>query len=38
MSLGAYGDVFVRNVKCSGVIPDQHDQGPARAAPVYSPR
>ena len=21
VSLGAYGDVFVRNVKCSGVIP-----------------
>ena len=31
VSLGAYGDVFVRNVKCSGRDPaDQPDHGPLR--------
>ena len=31
VSLGAYGDVFVRNVMCSGVDPaDQPDHGPVR--------
>ena len=31
VSLGAYGDVFVRNVQCSGVIPQiSRDHGPVR--------
>ncbi len=31
VSLGAYGDVFVRNVQCSGVIPQiSGDHGPVR--------
>ena len=31
VSLGAYGDVFVRNVQCSGVIPQiSADHGPVR--------
>src|SRR5881227_2874211 len=35
VSLGAYGDVFVRNVKCSGVIPQI--MGPCAGGAVYSP-
>src|SRR5881227_3119694 len=37
-SLGAYGDVFVRNVKCSGVIPQiSLIMGPYAGGAVYSP-
>ena len=37
-SLGAYGDVFVRNVKCSGVIPQiSLIMGPCAGGAVYSP-
>jgi propionyl-CoA carboxylase beta chain len=36
--LGAYGDVFVRNVKCSGVIPQiSVIMGPCAGGAVYSP-
>src|SRR6478609_4031822 len=35
---GAYGDVFVRNVKCSGVIPQiSLIMGPCAGGAVYSP-
>src|SRR5207248_228126 len=38
VSLGAYGDVFVRNVKCSGVIPQiSLIMGPCAGGDVYSP-
>src|SRR2546426_5025119 len=38
VSLGAYGDVFVRNVKCSGVIPQVSlIMGPCAGGGVYSP-
>src|SRR4029453_14827560 len=38
VSLGAYGDVFVRNVKCSGVIPQiSLTMGPSAGGAVYSP-
>ena len=38
MSLGAYGDVFVRNVQCSGVIPQiSLVMGPCAGGAVYSP-
>ena len=38
VSLGAYGDVFVRNVKCSGVIPQiRLIMGPCAGGAVYSP-
>ena len=38
VSLGAYGDVFVRNVKCSGVIPQiSLIMGPCAGGAVYSP-
>src|SRR5256884_9332691 len=38
VSLGAYGDVFVRNVPCSGVIPQiSLIMGPSRGGAVYSP-
>src|SRR5512133_1243034 len=38
VSLGAYGDVFVRNVKCSGVIPQiSLVMGPCAGGAVYSP-
>jgi len=38
VSLGAYGDVFVRNVKCSGVIPQiSIVMGPCAGGAVYSP-
>ncbi len=38
MSLGAYGDVFVRNVRCSGVIPQiSLIMGPCAGGAVYSP-
>ena len=38
VSLGAYGDVFVRNVQCSGVIPQiSLIMGPCAAAPSTSP-
>src|SRR6195952_1991277 len=38
VSLGAYGDVFVRNVKCSGVIPQVSlIMGPCAGGAVYSP-
>ena len=38
VSLGAYGDVFVRNVKCSGVIPQiALIMGPCAGGAVYSP-
>ena len=38
VSLGAYGDVFVRNVKCSGVIPQiSVIMGPCAGGAVYSP-
>src|ERR1700674_1809093 len=38
VSLGAYGDVFVRNVKCSGVIPQiSLIMGPCAVGAVYSP-
>ena len=37
-SLGAYGDVFVRNVRCSGVIPQiSLIMGPCAGGAVYSP-
>jgi propionyl-CoA carboxylase beta chain len=37
-SLGAYGDVFVRNVQCSGVIPQiSVIMGPCAGGAVYSP-
>jgi propionyl-CoA carboxylase beta chain len=39
VSLGAYGDVFVRNVRCSGVIPQLSlIMGPCAGGAVYSPR
>jgi propionyl-CoA carboxylase beta chain len=38
VSLGAYGDVFVRNVRCSGVIPQLSViMGPCAGGAVYSP-
>ena len=38
VSLGAYGDVFVRNVQCSGVIPQVSlIMGPCAGGAVYSP-
>src|SRR5919109_1574402 len=38
VSLGAYGDVFVRNVECSGVIPQLSlIMGPCAGGAVYSP-
>ncbi|HEV2075913.1 MAG TPA: acyl-CoA carboxylase subunit beta [Thermoleophilaceae bacterium] len=38
VSLGAYGDVFVRNVQCSGVIPQiSQIMGPCAGGAVYSP-
>ncbi len=38
VSLGAYGDVFVRNVDCSGVIPQiSVIMGPCAGGAVYSP-
>src|SRR5438270_4005510 len=38
VSLGAYGDVFVRNVMCSGVIPQiSLSMGPCAGGAVYSP-
>src|ERR687884_488395 len=38
VSLGAYGDVFVRNVDCSGVIPQiSIIMGPCAGGAVYSP-
>ena len=38
VSLGAYGDVFVRNVRCSGVIPQiSLIMGPCAGGAVYSP-
>ncbi len=38
VSLGAYGDVFVRNVQCSGVIPQiSMIMGPCAGGAVYSP-
>jgi propionyl-CoA carboxylase beta chain len=38
VSLGAYGDVFVRNVQCSGVIPQiSVIVGPCAGGAVYSP-
>ena len=38
VSLGAYGDVFARNVRCSGVIPQiSLVMGPCAGGAVYSP-
>ncbi len=38
VSLGAYGDVFLRNVRCSGVIPQiSIIMGPCAGGAVYSP-
>src|ERR1700730_8408884 len=38
VSLGAYGDVYVRNVRCSGVIPQiSLIMGPCAGGAVYSP-
>src|SRR3954462_5035417 len=38
VSLGAYGDVFMRNVRCSGVIPQiSLIMGPCAGGAVYSP-
>jgi propionyl-CoA carboxylase beta chain len=38
VSLGAYGDVFVRNVQCSGVMPQiSIIMGPCAGGAVYSP-
>jgi propionyl-CoA carboxylase beta chain len=38
VSLGAYGDVFVKNVMCSGVIPQiSLIMGPCAGGAVYSP-
>ena len=38
VSLGGYGDVFVRNVRCSGVIPQiSVIMGPCAGGAVYSP-
>ena len=38
VSLGAYGDVFLRNVRCSGVIPQiSMIMGPCAGGAVYSP-
>src|SRR6266550_2301073 len=38
VSLAAYGDVFVRNVQCSGVIPQiSAIMGPCAGGAVYSP-
>src|SRR3954451_9892472 len=38
VSLGAYGDVFARNVQCSGVIPQiSLIMGPCAGGAVYSP-
>src|SRR5436189_372292 len=38
VSLGAYGDVFLRNVMCSGVIPQiSLVMGPCAGGAVYSP-
>ena len=38
VSLGAYGDVFCRNVRCSGVIPQLSlIMGPCAGGAVYSP-
>ncbi|MEA2301242.1 MAG: propionyl-CoA carboxylase beta chain, partial [Solirubrobacteraceae bacterium] len=38
ISLGAYGEVFLRNVRCSGVIPQiSLVMGPCAGGAVYSP-
>src|SRR5579875_1033473 len=38
VALGAYGDVFLRNVRCSGVIPQiSVIMGPGAGGAVYSP-
>jgi len=38
VALGAYGDVFLRNVRCSGVIPQiSLIMGPCAGGAVYSP-
>jgi len=38
VSLGAYGDVFMRNIQCSGVIPQiSLIMGPCAGGAVYSP-
>src|SRR3979411_1689449 len=38
VSLGSYGDVFLRNVRCSGVIPQiSLVMGPCAGGAVYSP-
>src|SRR3712207_1847581 len=38
VALGAYGDVFMRNVRCSGVIPQLSlVMGPCAGGAVYSP-
>ena len=38
VSLGSYGDVFLRNVRCSGVIPQiSVIMGPCAGGAVYSP-
>ena len=38
VSLGAYGDVFLRNVRCTGVIPQiSLIMGPCAGGAVYSP-
>ncbi len=38
VSLGAYGNIFVRNVRCSGVIPQVSlIMGPCAGGAVYSP-
>src|SRR6202167_2039037 len=38
VSLGSYGDVFLRNVRCSGVIPQiSLIMGPCAGGAVYSP-
>ncbi len=38
VSLGAYGNIFVRNVRCSGVIPQLSlIMGPCAGGAVYSP-
>src|SRR5437660_816944 len=38
VSLGAYGDVFVRNVRCSGVIPQISLQTAPRVQPTDDPQ
>ena len=38
VSLGGYGDIFVRNIQCSGVIPQiSLIMGPCAGGAVYSP-